>query len=63
LALSIALVCAVLASLALGVLIAYAICLSMFHLFRIHSRQVALRQVALTQAAAPLATGIRIVGN
>jgi uncharacterized protein (DUF2062 family) len=59
LALSVALVCAVVASLALGVLIAYAICLSMFHLFRIHSRQVALKQ----KAASPLATGIRIVGN
>ena len=44
--LSIALVCAVLASLAMGVLIAYAICLSMFHLFRIHATQVATRKAA-----------------
>jgi uncharacterized protein (DUF2062 family) len=59
LALSIALVCAVLASLALGVLVAYGICLSMFHLFRIHSRQVALKK-----ASAPLAVPrIPVIGN
>ena len=44
--LSVALVCAVLASLALGVLVAYALCVSMFHLFRIHARQVAVRKAA-----------------
>ena len=37
---SILLICAVLASLALGVLIAYWLCLAMFHLFRVHSQQV-----------------------
>ncbi len=39
--LSIALVCAVLASLAAGVLLAYGICVGMFHIFRIHARQAA----------------------
>jgi ABC-type glycerol-3-phosphate transport system permease component len=38
---SIVLVSAVLASLAVGVLAAYGICVSMFRLFRIHARQVA----------------------
>jgi hypothetical protein len=40
---SIVLVCAVLASLAAGVLLAYALCHTMFALFRIHARQVAVR--------------------
>jgi hypothetical protein len=35
------LVCGVLASLALGVLVAYWICLGMFGLFKIHARQIA----------------------
>jgi hypothetical protein len=39
--LSIVLVCAVLASLAVGVLVAYWVCSAMFHVFRIHARQVA----------------------
>ncbi|WP_269744671.1 hypothetical protein [Granulicella tundricola] len=34
------------ASLAMGVLVAYGICLMMFGLFRIHARQVAGRVVA-----------------
>jgi hypothetical protein len=34
------LVCAVLASLATGVLAAYGVCLAMFGLFRMHARQV-----------------------
>ena len=38
---SIMLMCAVLASLALGVLIAYGVCISMFNLFQMHARQVA----------------------
>ena len=38
---SIVLVCAVLASLAVGVLVAYGICMSMFVVFRMHVRQVA----------------------
>ena len=35
------LVCAVLAALAAGVLLAYAVCVSMFTVFRIHVRNVA----------------------
>jgi hypothetical protein len=38
---SIVLVCAVLASLAVGVLVAYGICMGMFVAFRMHVRQVA----------------------
>ena len=38
---SIVLVCGVLASLALGVLVAYGICKGMFVVFRMHVRQVA----------------------
>ena len=45
---SILLVCAVLASLASGVLIAYSLLLSMFALFRIHARQVAAVKAAHT---------------
>jgi uncharacterized membrane protein SpoIIM required for sporulation len=37
---SIVLVCAVLAAMAAGVLIAYGVCHAMFALFRIHARQV-----------------------
>ena len=39
--LSIALVCAVLASLAVGVLLAYGVCIAMFEMFRMHAQQVA----------------------
>jgi hypothetical protein len=39
--LSIVLICAVLASLAVGVLVAYWVCMAMFGVFRIHVRQVA----------------------
>jgi hypothetical protein len=38
---SVMLVAAVMVSLALGVLVAYAVCYGMFHLFRIHSQAVA----------------------
>jgi predicted phage tail protein len=38
---SIVLVCAVLASLAVGVLVAYGVCMAMFGLFQMHARQVA----------------------
>ena len=38
---SIVLVCAVLASLAVGVLLAYGICMAMFGAFQMHVRQVA----------------------
>jgi len=51
--LSIALICAVLASLAVGVLLAYWVCMAMFGVFRMHVRQVAQssarRVVASTQ--------------
>jgi hypothetical protein len=43
---SIVLVCAVLASLAVGVLVAYGICMGMFVVFRMHVRQVAANNVA-----------------
>jgi hypothetical protein len=38
---SIVLVCAVLASLAVGVLVAYGVCIAMFRAFEMHVRQVA----------------------
>ncbi len=38
---SIVLVSAVLASLAVGVLVAYGVCIAMFGIFRMHARQVA----------------------
>ena len=38
---SIVLVCAVLASLGVGVLVAYGVCMAMFGVFRMHVRQVA----------------------
>ena len=38
---SIVLVCAVLASLAVGVLVAYGVCMAMFASFQMHVRQVA----------------------
>jgi predicted phage tail protein len=38
---SIVLVCAVLASLAVGVLAAYGVCMAMFGVFQMHVRQVA----------------------
>lgn len=40
---SIVLICAVLASLAVGVLVAYWVCIGMFNVFRIHARQVAVK--------------------
>ena len=50
---SIVLVCAVLASLAVGVLVAYGVCIAMFEAFRMHVRQVAQttarRVIATTQ--------------
>ena len=44
------LVCAVLASLSAGVLLAYAICVGMFNIFRIHSIQVAQQRIAQREA-------------
>ena len=46
------LLCAVLASLALGVLVAYGICQSMFRIFRVHAISAAKSRVA----AQPLRT-------
>ncbi len=51
---SIVLVCAVLAALSMGVLIAYAICVAMFSVFRAHALQVrAQKQVGATLRATP----------
>ncbi|HZY60902.1 MAG TPA: hypothetical protein VFE38_00145 [Edaphobacter sp.] len=52
---SILLICAVLASLAMGVLSAYGICISMFKVFRIHARKVAVRTAARVTASASAA--------
>jgi hypothetical protein len=49
--LSIMLVSAVLASLAVGVLVAYGVCIAMFGLFRMHVRQVAAERSAVTMVA------------
>ena len=49
---TVVLICAVLASLAGGVLLAYAICSSMFNVFRIHSIQVAQQRAAAREAQA-----------
>jgi uncharacterized protein (DUF2062 family) len=50
------LVCAVLASLAVGVLMAYGVCIAMFRVFQMHVRQVAAenrsRRVATTAQVA-----------
>ncbi len=54
--LTILLVCAVVASLGVGVLMAYAICVGMFRVFRIHATQVAARRVVAV-------AGLRVVGN
>ena len=48
---SIVLVSAVLASLALGVLTAHGICITMFRVFRMHARQVAAERQARTVVA------------
>ncbi|HEU4635994.1 MAG TPA: hypothetical protein VFS41_07445 [Edaphobacter sp.] len=54
---SIVLISAVLASLAVGVLVAYAICTTMFRLFRIHARQVAAEKQARAVVAPPRVAG------
>jgi hypothetical protein len=43
------LVCAVIASLAAGVWLAQGLCVLMFHVFRIHARQVAATRVSKPQ--------------
>lgn len=47
----IVLICAVLASLAGGVLLAYGVCVTMFTAFRLHSRNVALSTARRTAIA------------
>ena len=54
---SIVLICAVLASLAVGVLLAYGICLAMFNVFRIHARQVAVKSARGVVASARVIQG------
>ena len=44
---SVVLVCAVLGSLAVGVMVAYGVCIGLFGLFRMHARQVAVEQVVV----------------
>ena len=55
---SMMLVCAVLGSLAAGVLAAYGICLGMFRIFRIHAEQAAAERVARVQGAATGTAGV-----
>jgi hypothetical protein len=45
------LVCAVVASLAVGVFVAQGLCIAMFEVFRIHARQVAATRITKTRAA------------
>ena len=49
---SLLLVCAVVASLAVGVFAAQGLCAMMFGIFRIHARQVAATRISKTQALA-----------
>ncbi|MEO6924307.1 MAG: hypothetical protein ABI142_10815 [Bryocella sp.] len=44
------LVCAVSASLAFGVLVAYGVCQGMFRVFRVHQESVAKSRMVLTEA-------------
>jgi hypothetical protein len=55
------LICAVLASLAIGVLIAHGICVAMFATFRNHARQVAAARTPQTAAVvAPAAASTQL---
>jgi uncharacterized protein (DUF2062 family) len=54
---SIVLICAVLASLAVGVLLAYGVCMAMFNVFRIHARQVAVKSARGVVASARVVQG------
>jgi hypothetical protein len=45
------LICAVVASLGAGVLLAHVLCVGMFRLFRTHARQVAAARIAQPQPA------------
>ena len=49
---SIVLVCAVLASLAVGVLVAYGVCMAMFRVFQMHVQQVAAERRSQVVASA-----------
>ena len=51
------LVCAVLASLGVGVMLAYGVCVGMFRVFRIHAEQVAAKRPARAAAA------LRVAGS
>ncbi len=59
---SVVLICAVLASLAFGVLIAYAVCLGMFRIFRVHSLQAAQAR-AERQAQTNASVSVQPVSN
>lgn len=52
---SIVLVCAVLASLAVGVLVAYGVCMAMFRVFQMHVKQVAAERRSQVMASAQVA--------
>jgi hypothetical protein len=54
---SVVLVCAVLASLTSGVLVAYGVCLAMFGLLRIHARQVVEKHQMGVQVTASIVEG------
>ncbi|HEX9198380.1 MAG TPA: hypothetical protein VF865_02395 [Acidobacteriaceae bacterium] len=54
---SVVLVCAVLASLAAGVLVAHGVCLAMFGVFRMHARQVATEPVVRLSGTASIVEG------
>jgi len=54
---SVMLVCAVLGSLASGVMVAYGACIAMFGLFRIHARQAAVEQTVRMGGSASVVEG------
>ena len=51
------LVCAVLASLAFGVLVAYGVCLAVLGLFRMHARQVAVKPAVRVSTSTTVVEG------
>lgn len=59
---TVVLLCAVLASLAGGVLLAYGICVAMFQAFRIHSIQAAQQRIARREAQQLVAAQLEIAG-
>lgn len=57
---SIVLICAVLASLAVGVVVAYAVCLVLFSVFRVHTKQIsAQRKLVALCSAEPRLNAVR----